>query len=654
MVDDDFRPKLGRIRDRKGRKALPYIRRVLRTAEKAASAAGRSGRRSRFTGARIGRGRAQGTVAAMGRRGAGRRRVIVKTRVVRIKGADHGAARAHLRYVQRDGVTQEGESGHLYDAATDRAEGKSLMERSAQDRHQFRFIVSAEDGAALGDLKPFIRDLMRQMESDLGTRLDWVAVDHFNTGHPHSHVVLRGKDEHGKDLVIARDYIAYGMRGRASDLVTRELGPETELEVIRKLEREVDQERFTRFDRAILRDAPDGVLTLAVMPERDPPAHALRMGRLRTLERLGLAGETGAGAWRIAPNLEPTLRRLGERGDIIKIMHRELQAAGISRSAADHAIFDATAPGARVVGRIVAEGISDELRDRRYMIVDGIDGRTHYVDIGVRQEGDAPLARNMVVEVSVRGAEPRAVDHIIAVIAERNNGVYTAELHRGYDQRASSEYVASHIRRLEAMRRQGHVERTPDGSWRVGKDYLARATRYEAARQSRIRLTVLSWQALDELPGGVGATWLDRQLITRSPEALRASGFGAEVETAVNRRRQWLLDRGLAREGQGRIVYARDLLGHLQRRELASVGAKIAQETGLDYAEAITGEEVRGTYRRSMALASGRFALIERARDFTLVPWRPVLERAKGQTVSGIIGGEGVSWSIGKRRGLGL
>ncbi len=73
---------------------------------------------------------------------------------------------------------------------------------------------------------------MRQMESDLGTKLDWVAADHFNTGHPHSHIVVRGKDDQGKDLVIARDYIAHGIRARASELITRELGPESELEVI--------------------------------------------------------------------------------------------------------------------------------------------------------------------------------------------------------------------------------------------------------------------------------------------------------------------------------------------------------------------------------------------------------------------------------------
>ena len=129
--------------------------------------------------------------------------------------------------------------------AGDEADGQAFLERSEHDPHQFRFIVSAEDSERLADLKPFIRDLMRQMEQDLGTKLDWVAVDHFNTGHPHTHVVVRGRDDHGQDLVMARDYIGHGIRARAQDLVTLELGPETEIERIAKLTREVVQERFT-------------------------------------------------------------------------------------------------------------------------------------------------------------------------------------------------------------------------------------------------------------------------------------------------------------------------------------------------------------------------------------------------------------------------
>ena len=135
---------------------------------------------------------------------------------------------------------------------------------------------------------------------------------------------------------------------------------------------------------------------------------------------------------------------------------------------------------------------------------------------------------------------------------------------------------------------------------------------------------------------------------------MRAAGFGAEVETALNRRRQWLLDQGFGREAHNQIVYTRNLLATLQRRELARAGARLAQESGLDYVEAVKGKDVRGAYRRSIALASGRFAVIEHTREFTLVPWRPALERARGRSISGILGDQGLSFSIGKRRGLGL
>lgn len=101
------------------------------------------------------------------------------------------------------------------------------------------------------------------------------------------------------------------------------------------------------------------------------------------------------------------------------------------------------------------------------------------------------------------------------------------------------------------------------------------------------------------------------------------------------------------------MVYARNMLQTLERRELAETGARIAGETGLGYSEIKPGDRPTGTYRRALTLNSGRFALIERAQEFSLVPWRPVLERAKGQAVTGVVGGAGISWSVGTKRGLG-
>lgn len=262
----------------------------------------------------------------------GMRRVVVKTRYVQGAGKN-GKSAAHLRYIQRDGTSRDGERGQLYSATEDRADGDAFVERGADDRHQFRFIVSPEDGADLSDLTAHTRDLMSQIETDLCTKLDWVAVNHHNTGHPHVHVIIRGKDELGENLVINGDYLANGIRERASELTTLELGPVTEIEQSRKLSAEIDQDRFTRIDRAMAEEAQDRFLDLRHEPA-DPKRQfnrTLRMRRLSKLEKMGLATEHAPGVWELSKRVEPALRQLGERGDIIRSMHKALKADGMER-----------------------------------------------------------------------------------------------------------------------------------------------------------------------------------------------------------------------------------------------------------------------------------------------------------------------------------
>jgi len=655
--EDSFKPKLGKIRSRGGKKAQTYLQRVLH----AASLSGPGFRRlgaSTFGGSRIGRGAGRGTGAAM-RRGriAGRRRVIVKTRIVKLQGRGIGAARAHLKYVQRDGVTREGEPGQLYDAASDEANGKDFLERSDGDRHQFRFIVSPEDGVELDDFKPFVRGLMAEMERDLDTRLDWVAVDHFNTDNPHSHIVLRGKDELGKDLVIARDYISHGIRERASELLTLELGPVSEQQIQRGYAREVNQERFMRLDREILGQAEDGVADL----RNDPRGHfarfkhTLKIGRLQKLERMGLAEPAGAKRWRLAAGIETSLRDMGTRGDIIRTMHREMRSAGVDRPAADHAIFDPSQPNARIVGRVVARGLSDELHDRHYLIVDGTDGRTHYAEVGeLADPGD--YAPGAIVAVEGKAAEPRRADRTIAEVAEQSGGLYSEALHGALDPRASTEYVRAHVRRLEAMRRVGFAERFADGSWAIPEDFLDKAHAYEERNRMRqpARLVLMSSFSIDQMGETEGATWLDRQLVVQRPEPLRAGGFGREAEDAIARRRRWLMQQGLAKEVGGGTVYQRNLLTELRRRELSAAADRLLKELGKPFAEPVDGERIEGVYRRPLRLASGKFAVIEKSKEFTLLPWRAALERQRGKVVGGIVRGSTVSFDFAKQRGIGI
>src|SRR5690606_2783352 len=255
MHENEFEPRPGRMRAARSGRGRKYLHGVLAAAMRAGMASAKGGRR--FAGSRIGRGAA--VARLLGSRGPvgglRARRAVVKTRLVRLGSRGLGAARAHLRYIQRDGVGRDGGTGELYGALEDAADGRAFLERCDGDRHQFRFIVSAEDGAEYADLRPLIRRLMARMEQDLGTSLDWVAADHADTLHPHSHVILRGKDDRGENLVIAPEYIAHGMRERVCELVSLDLGPRSDREIEARLRREVDAERLTGIDRRLLREA---------------------------------------------------------------------------------------------------------------------------------------------------------------------------------------------------------------------------------------------------------------------------------------------------------------------------------------------------------------------------------------------------------------
>lgn len=664
MADDDsFEPRLGRQRQQGGKRARRYLGRVLAAANLARGGAAAPGlARGVFAGTRIGRGAGVGRMLASrgGPAASNGRRVIVKASIVKLAGKGVSAAAAHLRYLQRDGTTREGERGALYGRDADAIDGKAFGERGTSDRHQFRFIVSPEDGAQYEDLKPLTRRLMNRMEEDLGTRLDWVAVDHFNTGHPHTHIVVRGKDMSGADLVIARDYMTTGMRERAADLVDLDLGPRTDREIAQALRAEVEQERLTSIDRALLKGA-DAARVVATNG-RDAFDQTLRVGRLAKLSRLGLAEPLGAGRFRLAPDLAETLRALGERGDIIRTMQREFSRAAIARAPADQAIYDPAAPDARpLVGRVLAHGLADEHADRHYLIIDGVDGRSHYVAIGRPvlsfaeggTETDPSLPHGAIVRIDPVRPTVREVDRTIATVAAANDGRYDVDAHLRHDPTATQAFAETHVRRLEAMRRlSGIVEREPSGSWIVAPDHLTRVAAHETERlrDRPVAITMLSAQPLDRLVDADAVTWIDRELVSVTPGPIRDAGFGHELREAQAHRRQWLVAQGFAEETAGSTTFSNGMIAALQRRELLRVAGQLADEANMPFREAAEGSSIEGVYRRSVHLVSGRFALIERSRDFTLVPWRPVLEQQVGNSVSGLMRGDGINWSIGRGR----
>ena len=658
--DDEFTPRLGRQRSSRGPKLRRYAGRVIAAAN-LARGAGLGGKgKGGFSGHRYGRGAGVGRLlASRDQHSAFRqRRVVVKARIVRLAGKGAGRAAAHLRYLQRDGTDRAGERSTLYGPEQDRADGKEFLSRGSEDRHQFRFIVASEDGERYEDLKLLVRRLMTQMAEDLGTRLDWVAVDHFNTGHPHSHILLRGVDERGDNLIIARDYIGRGLRERAAELVELDLGTRTDREIILSRRAEITQERLTSIDRTLLRGAENSIVKPATA---DPLDHDLQAGRLAHLARMGLAQLLPTGRYRLDPDLETVLRTMGERGDIIRTMQREFTRLNLDRASADRIIYDPAAPGAQpIVGRVLTRGLADEMDDRHYLLIDGIDGRTHYVPIGtadgsgldVRGE-DAGLASGAVVEIRPSVPVVREVDRTIAAVAGTNAGRYDADAHFRHDPAASEAFVEAHVRRLEAMRRKGGVaERDAGGSWTIAPDHLERVEAFER-RQLMVKpveISLLSPVDVRELASADAATWLDRTLVASEPLPLRETGFGRATAAALVQRRQWLMDEGLAEQTDGEIRYRKDMLAILRRRELLRVAGQLSRELGLPFGEAMEGERLEGVYRRRVDLISGRFAVFERSRDFTLVPWRPVLERRIGQGVAGLMREDGVNWSVARGR----
>ena len=206
------------------------------------------------------------------------------------------------------------------------------------------------------------------------------------------------------------------------------------------------------------------------------------------------------------------------------------------------------------------------------------------------------------------------------------------------------------------MRRAGFAERFADGSWAIPEDFLDKARAFEERNRMRqpARLVLMSSVGLDQMAETEGATWLDRQLVAERPEPLRAGGFGREAEDAIERRRRWLLTQGLAKERDGRTVYQRNLLRELRRREVSAAADRLSKELGKSFAAPLDGERIEGVYRRPLRLASGKFAVIEKSKEFTLVPWRPALERQRGQMVGGVVRGSSVSFDFGKKRGMGI
>ena len=474
-MSDEFEPRLGRSR----RDTLRPKTQLQRLAAQRLKRNPRTFGCKKFAGGEIFRkGRGKGA-AAVARHWAhvSNRRVIVRSSTAPARGANTSAFSSHIRYLLRYPTDEEANRGRLYSGDSDNAEASEFNKRSRHDPWQFRFVVAPEDSHQIEDLSAFTRRLMQQVERDLGTPVDWVAANHFNTAHPHTHIVVRGRTPAHEELLINRRYMISGMRHRAEEIITNMLGSKTghELSVARQMERSGD--RLTSIDQHISRSQTRGTVRVGRSSQsRAAPALTMQVKRLQYLEKLGLAEHAYGREWRLQPGWQDALKSLGRRTETLAELSR---AVGDERSAGRVEALGPAPEGKWVTGRLAALSASGTGLQDHLLVIDGLDGRIWLAQVASEETLQLPSP----------------------------GGVISALI-----EPAPASRIGARPNRTEPD------EAAPDGQ--------------------TIRTFVNSWLPVNQLIDRQAFTWLDE--LSDDQIALQSSGFGAEVRAAKSARQAFL------------------------------------------------------------------------------------------------------------------
>lgn len=290
--------------------------------------------------------------------------------------------KAHGRYLQREGAQVEGKIGLGFDREHEEVDIYELVDQwqEAGDVRMFKIIVSPELGDRM-DLRKHTRLLMEKIEQDYGARLEWAAIDHYtSTDNPHVHIVLRGRDGNGKEIRFSRNYIRNGIRQRSREVATLQLGARQVKDVLKRREMAVRKNYITELDRDIVRlkDHENRITFLNRLPKnRIEYLRRLHViARLQYLETLGFAEKTGPITWQVSEDMMKGLKAIQIAGDIIKRKASHISAITEPSLPLSRTFLN---PGQTLAGRVVGSGLHDENYDHRYMLIEGLDGKIHYI-----------------------------------------------------------------------------------------------------------------------------------------------------------------------------------------------------------------------------------------------------------------------------------
>lgn len=583
------------------------------------------------------------------------RRVTVKARIVKMNAYGKRAARMHMSYLERESVSMDGGKGEIYgrDPEMQRDDWQTVL---PDEPHQFRFIVSPEDEV---DLTSFTRELMQHMEKDLDRELDWVAVNHYNTDHPHTHILVHGLDKEGREVIIDREYMSNGFRRRAGAILTRELGTRDLDDLQQQIDRDIERVGVTGMDRKLGELEEGQVIDTkgdAFMQEGKFSRDKL-LRRLRVLEKMGFATEQRQGTWQMREGWQKTLRAESVRQRRFRDMHRVIggDPSRYREYGTDHGTIE---------GKLVRIGLDDELYGRKSWIVEDPRGEVYYVVRDGSTGKDRDLAREGdVVKISmVKDSWSRPSDASIAEQAEKHGGVYDRNRHlmeingthirlRTGKMVPKEEYIDALEKRLERLSSMGLAEEAGKGVWRIAPDMQTVLARKDT-EEPRFKQTVTRDTALrfNEQETYRGRTWLDR--FTANPDKGSAHyGFGKEVQQAARRRALFLQEElGIDPLGASR---ARQL-DQVEQKDLAQT---ISGRERLKYQEPENLQKVKGSVDDSGTLPSGkRYAIIKdpRARSFTLLPWRREFEKSTGKQIEVIRNQANNRWMVRQlQKGMG-